>query len=86
MVAPLVGMDLKLHNALGPRAESVSFNWHNGDTTWVIYVAPGYESQAADMACHVVKPDVAGTQFANSGFELVDSRGYLLAEEAKPCS
>jgi hypothetical protein len=37
------------------------------------------------MACNVVRPDLQGTQFANSSFELVDQRGYLLADDTTPC-
>jgi hypothetical protein len=36
------------------------------------------------MACHIVKPDLAGTQFANSHFELLDSRGTVLADNTTP--
>jgi hypothetical protein len=38
------------------------------------------------MACHIVKPDLAGTQFANDRFQLIDSRGFILADENTPCS
>ena len=85
-LGPTIGMDLKLMTDLQPRANSVEIQWVNGQTTWVIHVAPGHESEAVDMACHTVKPDLAGTQFANSRFTLVDSRGYILADESTPCS
>jgi hypothetical protein len=85
-LGPTIGMDLKLLSDLQPRAEQVEIRWENGQTTWIIHVAPGHESEAVDMACHVVKPDLAGTQFANSSFELIDSRGYILADQNTPCS
>lgn len=85
-MGPTIGMDLKLLADLQPRANQVEFQWANGGTTWVIHVAPGHGSEAVDMACHVVKPDLAGTQFANSPFKLVDSQGYILADETTPCS
>lgn len=84
-IGPTIGMNLKLMTDLRPRADQVSFNYTNGDTTWVIHVAQGYESQAVDMAYHIVKPDLAGTRFANSHFELLDSRGAVLADNTTPC-
>lgn len=84
-IGPTIGMNLKLMTDLRPRADQVSFNYTNGDTAWVIHVAQGYESQVVDMACHIVKPDLAGTQFANSHFELLDSRGTVLADNTTPC-
>ena len=86
LVAPLVSMDLKLKNDLGNRADSVSFNYTNGQTTWVIHVAQGHEAEAKDMACNVVRPDLAGSQYSSNGFELVDSQGYILADESTPCN
>jgi hypothetical protein len=84
--APVISTNVKLNNDLGPRASRVEFQWSNGTVTWVIHVAPGYEDQATDIACHVVRPDLQGTQYANSSFELVDQRGHLLADETTPCT
>ena len=84
--APVVSTNLRLNDDLGPRASQVEFRWFNGTVTWVIHVAPGYEDQATDMACHVVRPDLQGTQYANSSFELVDQRGHVLADETTPCT
>ncbi len=85
-IGPTVGMDLKLMTDLQPNANQVEFQMVNGGTTWVIHVAPGHEAQAADMACRIVKPDLAGTQFANDRFQLIDSRGFILADQNTPCS
>jgi len=85
-IGPTVGMDLKLMTDLQPNANQVEFQMVNGGTTWVIHVAPGHESQAADLACRIVKPDLAGTQFANDRFQLIDSRGQILADQNTPCS
>ncbi|MGD0123327.1 MAG: hypothetical protein ABSC46_12300 [Candidatus Limnocylindrales bacterium] len=85
VVAPAVSTTLKLNGDLGARGSKVEVQFINGQTIWVIHVAPGYEGGATDMACNVVRPDLQGTQFANSSFELVDQRGYLLADDTTPC-
>jgi hypothetical protein len=86
VVAPTMVMELKLVNDLGPQSQSVEFRIDNGRTAWVIHVAPGYEDQAVDMACHVVRPDLAGTRFATDHFQIVDRNGHVLADDTTPCS
>jgi hypothetical protein len=86
VVGPTVGMELKLVSDLGSRAQSVDFRIDRGGLEWVIHVAPGHESEATDIACHVIRPDLAGTQFANDRFEVVDQNGQVLADETTPCS
>jgi hypothetical protein len=86
VVGPTLGMELKLINDVGSRAQTVEFRIDNGRTEWVIHLAPGYENQATDIACHIVRPDLAGTQFANDPFEIVDQNGRVLADETTPCS
>ena len=49
--APIAGTDLKLQQDLGSRAQSVSFNWDNGVSTFSIGLAPGQERQARDITC-----------------------------------
>jgi hypothetical protein len=86
VLTPALTMDLKLVNDLGPRAQQVTFDIQKGHTVWTIHMARGYESQAVDVACHIVRPDLAGTQFATDSFVLVDVNGNRLADETTPCA
>ena len=85
LFAPIVGTEVKLTQDLGPRATRVDFNWNNGATSFVIHLAPGYESQAESITCHVVKPDLQTSSTPNAHFQVVSSRGYILADETTPC-
>ena len=84
---PYIQTDVKLTQDLGSAASSVSINSTNGDTVWVITLKDGYDSQAQAeaLACAVVKPDLAGTKFANDQFRIVDHDGYLVADDTTPC-
>jgi hypothetical protein len=86
LFAPTIATEVKLTQDLGPRASKVQFNLINGKTSWTIELAPGYESQATSIVCHIIKPDLKGTQFADAPFEVVDSDGFPLADETTPCS
>lgn len=68
VIGPIVGTDIKLTQDLGSRAETVSFNWNNGVSTFVIDLAPGQESQVESIACHIVKPDLQSSSTANAHF------------------
>jgi len=85
VLTPALAMDLKLTSDLGSRAQQVTFNIEDGNTVWTIHLAPGAESRAADIACHVVRPDLAGTEFAGDHFQLVDAAGHVLADDNTPC-
>jgi hypothetical protein len=85
---PILGTDLKLQSELGSRAESVSFNWNNGQTTFSIYLAPGQD--AVDVACHVVKPIIQSSSTPNAHFVIyahLTTGGPSLpaANETTPC-
>jgi hypothetical protein len=83
---PYISTDIKLYQDLGTeRISSIEIQMTNGETSWTIHVKPGHESEAADMACHIIRPDLQGTQFANSPFYLVDSYGHVLASNLTPC-
>jgi hypothetical protein len=84
--APILGTDMKLQQDLGSRAESVSFSWNNGLTTFSITLAPGQESQAQTIACQVVKPDIASSSTPNAHFVIYDARNVWLADDTTPCS
>jgi hypothetical protein len=87
LVYPYVSTDLKLLNDLGTnRVSSVEFEMNNGQNTWIIHVNPGYEDEAVYMACHIIRPDLQGTQFANDSFEVVDRYGRILASDQTPCT
>jgi hypothetical protein len=74
--------DVKLYMDLGSsKVESVDFN----TGTWTIKVRPGHESEATYMTCHIIRPDLQGTQWANSSFKVVDSNGHVLASDQTPC-
>jgi hypothetical protein len=82
-VGPAIMMDLKLYQDLGTtRVQAVDFN----TGTWTIKVRPGHESEAIYMACHIIRPDLQGTQWANSSFKVVDSSGNVLASDQTPCT
>ncbi|MGZ6267855.1 MAG: hypothetical protein ACXWNR_04740 [Candidatus Limnocylindrales bacterium] len=85
LIGPIVGTEVKLNQDLGPRATGVDFNWNNGATTFVIHLAPGYKSEAERIACQIVKPDLRTSSTPDAHFEIVNSRGYLLADETTPC-
>ena len=83
VLGPIVTTDIKLYQDLGTnRVSSVSINNNNGSTTWVIHLNSGYDTQdeANLLACTIVKPDLAGTQFKNDQFVLVDHDGFLLVD------
>jgi hypothetical protein len=82
-IGPAVMTDIKLLQDLGTtKVSAVDFN----TGTWTIHVRPGYESDATYMACRIIRPDLQGTQFANSPFQVVDSHGTVLASDRTPCS
>ena len=84
---PYIQTELKLTQDLGSSASSVSFDNSNGSVTWIIHLKAGSDSQsqAAAVACNVVRKDLQGTQFANDPFEIVDSQGYLVADNTTAC-
>lgn len=89
-LGPVIGTEAKLLSDLGPRASSVNFNWNNGTTTFTIYLAPGQESQATYIACHIVKPDIQASSTPNAHFVIYGTSGAYgnmwLADENTPCS
>jgi hypothetical protein len=86
LLAPIIGTDLKLQQDLGSQAESVSFNWNNGVSTFVVTLASGQESQAENIACHIVKPDIASSSTPNAHFVIYDASKHWLADDTTPCS
>jgi hypothetical protein len=84
--APILGTDMKLQQDLGSRAEGVSFRWNNGLTTFSITLAPGEETQARDITCHIVRPDIASSSTPNANFVIYSARGDWLADDTTPCS
>ena len=84
---PYIQTEIKLQQDLSPSVSSISFDNTNGTVTWIIHLKAGSDSeiQARALACSVIRADLQGTQFANSHFELVDSEGYLVADESTPC-
>jgi hypothetical protein len=84
---PYASTEIKLLNDLGAeKVSSVEFDMENGHTTWTIRVNPGYEDEATYMACHIIRPDLQGTQFANDSFVVVDRYGRILASDQTPCT
>ena len=86
LIAPIVGTDLKLQQDLGSRAQSVSFNWDNGVSTFSIVLASGQESQVQDITCRIVKPDLASSSTPNAHFAIYDSNHSWLADETTSCT
>ena len=86
LIAPIVGTDLKLQQDLGSRAGSVSFNWNNGVSTFVINLAAGEESQAHNIACQIVKPDIASSSTPSAHFVIYDANAVWLADDTTPCN
>jgi hypothetical protein len=86
VIAPIVGTDLKLQQDLGSKAEGVSFNWNNGVSTFVINLAPGQESQAENIACHIIKPDIQSSSTPNAHFVIYSANRAWLADDTTPCS
>jgi hypothetical protein len=85
LFVPIIQTNVKLDQDLGPRASSVDFSWVNGQTTFTIHLASGYESQAESIACQIVRPDIVTSSTPNAHFIIVSSSGYVLADETTPC-
>ena len=86
VIAPFVGTDLKLTQDLGSHANGVSVNWDNGVTTFSIKLAPGEQTQARNIACSIVRPDIASSSTPNARFAIYDANGVWLADDTTPCS
>ncbi len=83
---PYVLTEIKLYQDLGTGSvSSISFDDVNGQTTWVIHVRPGHESEATHMACDIIRRDLAGTQFANDDFLVEDQYNQPLAGNYTTC-
>ena len=83
---PYIQTEAKLTQDVGSSASSVAFENNNGTVTWVIHLKAGVSSSQADsIFCTVVRPDLAGTQFANAQVQIVDSDGYLVADNTTTC-
>jgi hypothetical protein len=83
---PYVLTEIKLYQDLGTGSvSSISFGDVNGQTTWVIHVRPGHESEATHMACDIIRRDLAGTQFANDDFLVEDQYNQPLAGNYTTC-
>jgi hypothetical protein len=84
---PYIQTTLKLQQDLGTRVSSISFNNTNGNMTWVLHLSAGNDSasEATYLVCNTIRPDLKGTQFANSDFEVIDSDGYLVADNNTVC-
>lgn len=83
VLGPFITTDIKLYSDLGTnRVSNVSISSTNGSTVWIIHLKAGYDSQdeANQLACTIVKPDLAGTQFKNDEFQIIDHDGYLIVD------
>ena len=81
-VAPTVQMateDVKIQDHLGSKGTVIPPVDINGHRTWTIMLSTGYESQAKQIACNVVKADLKGTQFENDDIQVEDLSGNVLA-------
>ena len=66
VAGPYITTTIKLYGDLGTdRVSNVSIDNSNGATSWVIHLKAGHDSQteADELACQIVLPDLAGTQF-----------------------
>lgn len=79
---PYIQTEVKLTSDLSGIASSVSFDNTNGNVSWIIHLNSGHDTQdeANQLACSIVKPDLAGTQFKNDQFVLVDHDGYQVVD------
>jgi hypothetical protein len=84
---PYIQTEIKLTQDLNGSASSVSIDNTNGHVTWIIHLKAGQDSSAnaKTLVCTVIRPDLQGTQFANGDFEVVDSDGYLVADNNTSC-
>jgi hypothetical protein len=83
VLGPFITTDIKLYSDLGTnRVSNVTMSNTNGTNIWIIHLKAGYDSQdeANNLACTIVKPDLAGTQFKNDEFQLIDHDGYLIVD------
>ena len=82
VAGPYITTTIKLYQDVGTdRMSGLSFETIDGQTTWVIRLKPGFESDAKDIACQVVWPDLKGT-----AFEIVSASGEVLATDTTPCT
>jgi len=83
---PIGTMAGKLQADLGERGEITKMDMPDGRTwQFTIRLEPAYESQALEILCNVVKPDLAGTAFASAHVELTNREGRILATDQTSC-
>jgi hypothetical protein len=71
--------ELKIQTDLGAKGTVPYPVTIGGHRTWVVTLEPGYEGQANQIACGVVKADLAGTEFAGDNIQIEDNSGTVLA-------
>jgi hypothetical protein len=81
-VAPAASVaieDEKIQADLGVKG-IVAPDTSGGHRTWVVTLQPGYEAQAKQIACGIVKADLNGTQFSGDSIQVEDSSGNVLSD------
>jgi hypothetical protein len=88
-LGPVIGTDVKLTQDLGTRAESVSFGWVNGDTSFTITLAAGQESDVTYIVCQIIRPDIRSSSTPNAHFVVYGSSATYgkrwLADDSTSC-
>ena len=85
LIGPTVMTDVKLTQDLSGRASSVEFQIINGQTTFIIHLVPAYTDKDTSIACTIVGPDIRSSGTPNVHWEIVDYRGFLLADDSTAC-
>jgi DNA-binding CsgD family transcriptional regulator len=90
-VVPALSMSSRIVGNSGGLVTKVSHEWLRppwvaGSDEFRVYLAGGVaDSQGQYVACHIVRPSLAGSQFENTPFSVYDQSGNVVADDRTPC-
>ncbi len=85
---PAVAKGLEIQNNSGGQISSVSYNIVNGHAEFQFRLSSAVtdpETAGPQLACNVVRPALRGTEWENTDFVIIDSRGFMVASNLTPC-
>jgi hypothetical protein len=86
VLMPAMDTAMKIRDDSHGLVRSASYQWNNGTGEFYLWLETGVpDSAGRDVACHIVRPALKGSQFEYTKFEVIDSRGLVIADERTPC-